>query len=171
MSQLIKTNIKNFNIRFAEENNASIILDFIKALAKYEKRLSEVVATEADIKESLFNKKIAEAIIGEYCGEPVCFAIFFHNFSTFSGKPGIYIEDIFVNPEMRGKGFGTIILEFIASLAVERNCGRIEWSVLRWNEPSIKFYEKIGATDKDEWVLYKLSGKNLTNLASSFEKD
>jgi GNAT superfamily N-acetyltransferase len=168
MGRLIKTKNKDFILRFAEEDDCSLILEFIKKLADYEKRLSEVSATESDIKESIFKNKHAEAVIGEYKGVPVGFAVFFHNFSTFLGKPGIYIEDIFVDPQMRGKGFGSIIFTFFAKLAIERNCGRVEWSVLTWNEPSIKFYEKLGAIPKKEWMLYKLSGEALSSLAHKY---
>jgi GNAT superfamily N-acetyltransferase len=168
MNRLIETKHKDFILRFAEEDDSGLILEYIKKLADYEKRLHEVSATEPDIRESLFKNKSAEAIIGEYKGVPVSFAIFFHNFSTFLGKPGIYIEDIFVDPEMRGKGFGSAIFTFFAKLALERKCGRVEWSVLTWNKPSIKFYEKLGAIPKNEWTLYKLSGKALNSLAQEF---
>jgi len=168
MSKLIKTKNKDFTLRFAEEKDSQLVLEFIKKLADYEKRLNEVTASEADIRQSLFKDKYAEAVIGEYKKVPVSFAIFFHNFSTFLGKPGIYIEDIFVDPEMRGKGFGSIIFNFFAKVALERKCGRVEWSVLTWNEPSIKFYEKLGATPKNEWMLYKLSGKSLSSLAREY---
>ena len=168
MSKLIKTKHKDFTLRFAEEKDSALVLEFIKKLADYEKRLNEVTASEADIRQSLFKNKYAEAIIGEYKKVPVSFAIFFHNFSTFLGKPGIYIEDIFVDPEMRGKGFGSIIFNFFAKVALERKCGRVEWSVLTWNEPSIKFYEKLGATPKNEWMLYKLSGESLHSLAGEY---
>jgi GNAT superfamily N-acetyltransferase len=168
MSGLINTKHKDFTLRFAEEDDCGLILEFIKKLADYEKRANEVSATESDIRQSLFKNKSAEAIIGEYKGIPVSFAIFFHNFSTFLGKPGIYIEDIFVDQKMRGKGFGSIIFTFFAKLAVERKCGMVEWSVLTWNEPSIKFYEKLGATPKNEWMLYKLSGKALSSLAQEY---
>lgn len=168
MRRLIKTKNKDFTLRFAEEDDCSLILEFIKKLADYEKRLGEVIAAESDIKESMFKNKYSEAIIGEYKGNPVGFAVFFHNFSTFLGKPGIYIEDIFVEPQMRGKGFGSIMFNFFAKLAVDRKCGRVEWSVLTWNEPSIKFYEKLGAAPKKEWMLYKLSGEALNSLANQY---
>ena len=165
MNRLIKTKNEDFTLRFAEEGDCGLILEFIKKLADYEKRLVEVSAAESDIKESMFKNKYSEAVIGEYKGTAVGFAVFFHNFSTFLGKPGIYIEDIFVDPQMRGKGFGSIIFTFFAKLAVERKCGRVEWSVLTWNESSIKFYEKLGAAPKKEWMLYKLSGEALSSLA------
>ena len=170
MNEQIKTKLKNFNIRFANEDDAGLVLDFIKQLADYEKRPHEVVATETDIKEALFERKLIEVIISEFEGNPVGFALFFHNFSTFLGKPGIYIEDLYVNPEMRGKGIGTLMLAFLAGLALERKCGRVEWTVLKWNEPSIKFYEKMGAAPKDEWTLYKISGEELKNLGKKFYK-
>jgi GNAT superfamily N-acetyltransferase len=154
-----------FIIRQTEEKDAALLLDFIRRLADYEKRLHEVTAAEEDIRSAIFDRKVAEAIIAEYKGRPVGFAIFFHNFSTFLGKPGIYIEDLFVCPEFRGKGLGKRLFSYIAQLAVSRNCGRVEWTVLTWNEPAINFYKKIGAVPKNEWMLYKLSGKALDELS------
>ena len=165
MNAAIKLALGDFKIRFADENDAELILDFIKKLADYEKKLSEVVATKDAIREVFFERKIAEAIIGEYDGKPVGFAVFFYNFSTFMGRPGIYIEDMYVNPEVRSKGIGTLMFAFIAKLAVERKCGRLEWTVLHWNKPSINFYKKMGAVAKDEWKIYKMSGSALQNLA------
>jgi len=156
---------EDFKIRFAEEIDAGLILDFIKKLADYEKKLNEVVATKNDIREVFFERKIAEAIICEYNGKPVGFAVFFFNFSTFLGRPGIYIEDIYVDPEVRNKGIGTLMFAFIAKLAAERKCGKLEWTVLRWNKPSINFYKKMGAISKDEWEIYKLDGTALGKLA------
>ena len=118
-----------------------LILEFIKELADYEKMLNEVVATEEILMESLFERKMAEVIIGEYKNKPVAFALFFHNFSTFLGRPGIYLEDLYVKPEKRGKGIGNIILSFLANLCVERRCGRLEWWCLDWNQSSIEFYK------------------------------
>jgi len=155
-----------FIIRLAQERDTSLLLDFIRRLADYEKRLHEVTATEEDVKSVIFGRKIAEAIIAEYNGEPAGFAIFFYNFSTFLGKPGIYIEDLFVCAEFRGRGLGKRLFSYIAKLAIQRNCGRVEWTVLTWNEPAINFYEKIGAVPKNEWMLYKLSGHTLEKLAS-----
>ena len=156
---------KELKIRFAKKEDTGILLDFIKRLAVYEKRSGSVTATEEDIKRTIFEKKIAEAVIAEYEGAPAGFAIFFYNFSTFTGKPGIYIEDLFVNPEIRGKGIGKLLFSYIAKIALERKCSRVEWSVLKWNKPSIKFYSGMDATLKDEWVLYKLSGKALRDIA------
>ena len=139
MTNTITTKKKDFKIRFAKENDISLILDFIRELADYEKLLHEVVATEEILMESLFVKKVAEVIIAEYKGKPIGFALFFHNFSTFLGKPGIYLEDLYVRPEMRGKGYGKTLLAFLAKLALERDCGRFEWWCIDWNEPSIEF--------------------------------
>ncbi|WP_291567242.1 MULTISPECIES: GNAT family N-acetyltransferase [unclassified Clostridium] len=168
MSTLINTKVKDFNLRFAEEKDIPLVLEFIKELADYEKLLHEVVATEEILKESLFERKVAEVVIGEYEGKPVGFALFFHNFSTFLGRPGIYLEDLYVKPEMRGKGFGKILLSFLAKLAVDRNCGRLDWWCLDWNEPSIKFYKQIGAVPMDEWTVYRVHNEALSNLAENF---
>lgn len=164
----IDTNLSNFKIRFAKENDVSLILDFIKELADYENMSGEVIATEEILKQSLFERKMAEVIIGEYNDKPAAFALFFHNFSTFLGIPGIYLEDLYVKPEMRGKGIGKNILSFLAKLCTERNCGRLEWSCLNWNEPSIKFYKNMGAIPMDEWTVYRMHGEALSNLANGF---
>lgn len=166
---IIETKIEDFCLRFAEEQDISLIFQFIKELAVYEKMLDEVVATEEILYESLFEKKAAEVIIAEYKEEPVGFALFFHNFSTFVGRPGLYLEDLYIKPEMRGKGFGKTILAYLAHLAVERNCGRMEWSCLDWNEPSIKFYKAMGAVPMDEWTVYRLHDQTLENLARQFK--
>ncbi|MDI3310127.1 MAG: GNAT family N-acetyltransferase [Thermoanaerobacterium sp.] len=170
MKDLAGKEDNRFKIRFAVENDVPLILNFIKDLAEYEKLLSEVVATEELLKESLFERKVAEVVIGEYDGEPVGYALFFHNFSTFLGRPGIYLEDLYIKPEMRGKGFGKIMLAFLAKLALERNCGRLEWSCLDWNEPSIKFYRQIGAVPMDEWTVYRVYDKALVDLAKRFDE-
>jgi GNAT superfamily N-acetyltransferase len=169
MNTTVKPDLKNFKIRFADENDAGLILEFIRKLADYEKKLSQVVATKDDIREAFFERKIAEAIIGEYNNKPVGFIVFFYNFSTFMGRPGIYIEDFYVNPEVRGKGIGTLMLAFVARLAVERKCGKLEWMVLDWNKPSINFYKKIGAISKNEWETYKLDGIALKKLAKNYK--
>ncbi len=153
-------------IRPAVIDDVPLILQFIKALAEYEKLAHEVVATEELLKETLFGKqKMAEVVIGYYKGAAVGFALFFHNFSTFVGRPGIYLEDLFVKPEYRGKGFGKALLKHVAKIAKERNCGRFEWSVLDWNEPSIKFYKSLGAKPLNDWRMFRLSGEALTALA------
>ena len=168
MNRLIDTKLSGFKLRFAELRDVSLILEFIKELAEYEKMLDEVVATEEVLREFLFDKKIAEVIIGEFQDKPVCFALFFYNFSTFLGRPGIYLEDLFVKPEMRGKGIGKIMLSFLAKLALERKCGRLEWWCLDWNEPSIDFYKHLGATPMDDWTVYRICDEKLNTLANCF---
>ncbi|MTI60968.1 MAG: GNAT family N-acetyltransferase [Firmicutes bacterium] len=170
MGKLIDTKLSDFKLRFAEISDVSLILRFIKELAEYEKMLDEVVATEEVLKESLFEKRIAEVIIGEFQDKPVSFALFFHNFSTFLGRPGIYLEDLFVKPEMRGKGFGKIMLSFLAKLAVERKCGRMEWWCLDWNKPSIDFYKHLGAIPMDDWTVYRICDEQLNTLANHFDE-
>ncbi len=152
-------------IRFADENDLALILDFIKQLATYEKMLDDVVATEELLREWLFVRKVAEVIFIMEDDAEVGFALFFHNFSTFLGKAGIYLEDLFVKPEYRGKGYGKALIKKLASIAVERGCGRLEWSCLDWNQPSIDFYLSLGAEAMDEWTVYRVAGDTLANLA------
>ena len=156
---------KDFEIRFANENDVEIILDFILKLAEYEKMLDDVVATPEILKEWIFEKKKAEVIFAVEDGKEVGFALFFHNFSTFLGRAGIYLEDLFVLPEYRGKGYGKGLLKALAEIACERGCGRLEWSCLDWNKPSIDFYLSLGATPMDEWTVYRISGKKLKEFA------
>ncbi|WP_295599264.1 GNAT family N-acetyltransferase [uncultured Methanobrevibacter sp.] len=151
-------------IRFADENDLALILDFIKQLATYEKMLDEVVATEELLNEWLFVRKVAEVIFIMEDDAEVGFALFFHNFSTFLGKAGIYLEDLFVKPEYRGKGYGKALIKKLASIAIERGCGRLEWSCLDWNQPSIDFYLSLGAEAMDEWTVYRVAGDTLANL-------
>lgn len=153
------------NIRIAVEKDVPTILGFIKELAEYEKMSDDVVATEELLKKNIFEKKLAEVIIAEYDGKPVGFALFFHNFSTFLGKSGIYLEDLYVQTSMRNKGIGKILLSHLAKIAVERDCGRLEWSCLNWNEPSIAFYKEQGAKAMDEWSVYRVTGKELLDLS------
>lgn len=160
-----ETSVEHFTIRFAEVSDVPLILQFIKDLAEYEEMLNEVVATEAILMESLFEKHQAEVIIGEYHGEPVGFALFFHNFSTFLGKANLYLEDLFVKPEMRGHGFGRILLAFLGKIAVERNCGRLDWWCLDWNVSSIEFYKSMGAKPMSDWTVYRVEGEHLKLLA------
>ncbi|HQR34606.1 MAG TPA: GNAT family N-acetyltransferase [Blastocatellia bacterium] len=160
------TNIPGFTIRQATEADVSVILQFIRGLADYERLAHEVVADEATLRRTLFGeRRVAEVLIGYDHEKPVCFALFFHNFSTFLGRPGIYLEDLFVNPDQRGKGFGKAMLAHLAKLAVERECGRLEWSVLDWNEPAINFYKSLGAKPMDEWTIFRVTGDALTQLA------
>lgn len=151
--------------RFAQEKDVSKILEFIKELAEYEKMSNQVVATEEILKEWIFEKKKAEVIFVEIDGNTAGFALFFHNFSTFLGRSGIYLEDLFVKPEYRGKGCGKALMKKLAQIAVERGCGRFEWSCLDWNTPSIGFYKSLGAQAMDEWTVYRVSGNSLKKLA------
>ena len=157
--------MNNFTIRYAEEKDVSIILSFITELAIYENMLDDVVATEELLHEWIFEKKKAEVILAVEDGKEVGFALFFHNFSTFLGRAGIYLEDLFVLPEYRGKGYGKALLKKLASVAVERGCGRLEWSCLDWNKPSIDIYLSLGAQPMDEWTVYRLTGETLNNFA------
>ena len=136
---------------------------------EYEKMLDEVENTPEMIKEWLFEKKTAETYIGEEYGKPVGFILFFHNYSTFVGRAGIYVEDLFVIPEKRGKGYGKLLLAFAAHTAVERNCGRMEWTCLNWNKPSLDFYGSIGAVKMTEWTTHRLAGNTLSNFAKSLK--
>ena len=154
-------------LRVATRDDIALIAHFIRALADYEKLLDEVRLDEGVLAEKLFGPRpYAEVLIGEINGKPQGFALFFHNFSTFEGRPGIYLEDLFVTPEARGSGLGTALLAELARLAVERDCARLEWSVLDWNQPSIGFYKALGARPMDEWTVFRLDGAALTNLAA-----
>ena len=154
------------NIRNANINDSATILGFIKELAEYENMSNDVVATEDLIKQNIFEKKWAEVIIAEFDNKPVGLALFCHNFSTFLGKSGIYLEDLYVQPAMRGKNIGKALLSSLAKIALDRDCGRLEWSCLNWNEPSIKFYKSQGAIPMDEWTVYRVTNKELNKLAS-----
>lgn len=156
---------QDLKIRFASIDDVALILKFIKGIAEYEKLLHEVDATEEILKETLFEKKQAEVIIAEWNNIPVGFALFFHNFSTFTGRAGLYLEDLFVWPEYRGKGFGKALFVELAKIAKERNCPRYEWICLDWNKPSIDFYLSMGAKPMDEWTVYRLDGSNLEKVA------
>ena len=157
--------IENFTIREAQKTDVAVILELIKGLAEYEKLSHEVVATEELLQEWLFEKKKAEVLIGECNGVAVGFVLFFHNFSTFLGRAGIYLEDLFVKPEYRGKGFGKALLVRLAKITVERGCGRFEWSCLDWNKPSIEFYLSMGAKPMDGWTVYRVTGNELIEMA------
>jgi GNAT superfamily N-acetyltransferase len=165
----ITTQIDHFTIHPATIADVPLLLAFIKELAEYERLAHEVEATEELLAETLFGPRpAAEAVIGIYAGEPVCFALFFHNFSTFLGRPGLYLEDLYVRPGMRGKGLGRTMLTYLAHLARQRNCGRFEWSVLDWNESAIKVYSSIGASAMEDWTIYRLTGPALDQLADQF---
>ena len=151
--------------RYAEKKDCGLILSFIKALAEYEKMSDQVIATEELLCEWLFEKKTAECIFVLDGKKEVGFALFFHNFSTFLGRGGIYLEDLFVLPEYRGRGYGKALLKKLAKLAVDRGCGRLEWACLDWNEPSINFYRSLGAVPMGEWTTYRVTGDKLKKLA------
>ena len=159
--------MKNTEIRFATDADTAIILGFIKALAEYEKMSDLVVADEALLREWIFEKKKAEVIFAVEDGKEVGFALFFHNFSTFLGMAGIYLEDLFVLPEYRGRGHGKSLIRELAKIAVERGCGRLEWSCLDWNTPSIDFYLSLGAEQMSEWTVYRFEGESLATLAKN----
>ena len=152
--------------RFAEPTDVPLILEFIRALADYEKLLDQVVATEDVLREWIFQRKKAEVLFALEDGKEIGFALFFHNFSTFLGRAGLYLEDLFVIPECRDRGYGKAILRELARIAVERGCGRLEWWCLDWNRPSIDFYRSLGAEPMDEWTVYRLAGDTLKQLAA-----
>ncbi len=159
-------NTSSISLRPAEVRDAGVILRFITELAAYEKLSHEVVTTEDAIREHLFcERPVVEAIVAEYDGVPAGFALFFHSFSTFLGRPGIYLEDLFVTVDLRGKGIGKALLKRLAEIAIERGCGRVEWAVLDWNEPAIQFYQGIGAAPLGEWQTYRLAGSALRDFA------
>lgn len=153
------------SFRYANNNDTSLILSFINELAKYEQMADEVIATEELLNEWLFEKEIAEVIFIMENKKEIGFALFFHNFSTFLGRGGIYLEDLYIKPEYRGKGYGKAIFKQIAKIAVERNCGRLEWCCLDWNKPSIDFYLSLGAKAMDDWTTYRISGDILNELS------
>ena len=163
--------MKDISIRYATEADAGLILEFIRELATYEKMLDDVVATEELLKEWLFEKKSAEVIFAMEGDVEVGFALFFHNFSTFLGRAGLYLEDLFVKPEYRGKGYGKGLLRKLAQIAVERGCGRFEWSCLDWNQPSIDFYLSKGAVQMNEWTIYRLTADKIDELVKRNEED
>jgi GNAT superfamily N-acetyltransferase len=154
-------------IRNAREDEVSLVLQFVRELADYEHLLHECVATEEALRQSLFGPRpYAEVVFGCVDDEPVGFALFFHNFSTFLGLPGIYLEDLFVRPAARSKGVGQALLRWLAAEAVKRGCGRLEWAVLDWNEPAIRFYKSLGARPMEEWGIFRLTGDALRDVAS-----
>lgn len=155
----------NVNFRYAERKDIHLIFEFIKALADYEHMLDEVVADEKTLEEWLFDKQKAEVIFALEGEKEVGFALFFHNFSTFLGRAGIYLEDLFVKPDYRGKGYGKAILQKLAQIAIERGCGRLEWVCLDWNKPSIDFYLSLGAEQMSDWTVYRVTGEKLSHLA------
>lgn len=157
--------MSKLSFREAEEKDCGLILFFIRELAAYEKMSDEVVATEEMLSDWLFHKHSAEVIFACEDGKEVGFALFFHNFSTFVGRAGLYLEDLYVLPEYRGRGYGKALLKRLAAIAVERGCGRMEWVCLDWNQPSIDFYRSLGARPMDEWTVYRVAGGSLEQLA------
>lgn len=155
----------NLRIRAAGEKDVKLILHMIRALAEYERMADQVTATEVLLVEWLFEKRVAEVLIAESGDNPVGFALYFFNFSTFLGKAGIYLEDLYVLPEYRRRGIGKRLLQTLASKAIERGCGRLEWSCLNWNEASIRFYRSLGAAAMSDWTVYRLTGETLAALA------
>lgn len=165
-------NMAHSTIRLATVADVPLILKFIQGLAEYEKLAHEVVATEQKLTETLFSARpAAEVVIAEYQGHPAGFALFFHNYSTFLAKPGLYLEDLFVLPEYRGKGLGKLLLTYLAKLAVDRGCGRFEWSVLDWNQPAIDFYQAQGAVLMHDLRINRVTGDKLNALAAQYQPD
>src|SRR5579859_3702121 len=159
-------------IRDATPADAALILSLIRELADYEKMIDQVTATETDIRTALFGPRpSAECVIAELDGEPAGFALFFHNFSTFLGKPGIYLEDLYVKPALRGKGIGKRLLAHLAALTLSRGCGRFEWSVLDWNAPAIRFYQSLGAQMMDAWKINRMTGDPIKGLPAEAEDE
>ena len=157
----------SISLRPAAAGDTALILSYIEGLAEYEKLSHACVATEESLRESLFGARpYAEVILAELDAKPAGFALFFHNYSTFRARPGIYLEDLYVLPELRGQGVGKALLKELARLAVERGCARLEWSVLDWNAPAIAFYQSLGAEPQDEWTIYRVTGDALTRLGS-----
>lgn len=163
--------MNHYYFRYAEPEDCALILEFIKGLAEYEKMLDQVVATEDLLREWIFEKKKAEVLFVCEDEKEVGFALFFHNFSTFLGRAGLYLEDLFVLPEYRKRGYGKALLQQLAKIALERGCGRLEWWCLDWNKPSIEFYLSLDAEPMDEWTVYRLTGDTLRKLAEDIPED
>ena len=153
------------HLRKAGPEDVGLVLFFIRQLAEYERMLDEVVADEETLRQSMFAEHAASALIAEEDGEPIGFALYFYNFSTFIGRPGLYVEDVFILPQYRGKGYGRAIFCHLAKIAVERRCARMEWTCLDWNEPSLRFYRSMGAVPMDQWTVQRLSGDALRRVA------
>ncbi|HWQ58418.1 MAG TPA: GNAT family N-acetyltransferase [Clostridia bacterium] len=168
METRVETNIEGFAIREAAEADVPLILSLIKGLAAYEKLPDAVTGTEEILRRSLFARRAAEVIIGEYEGKPAAFALYFHNFSTFQCLPGLYLEDLFVLEEYRGRGFGRAMLRRLAQIAKDRGCGRFEWICLDWNENALAVYRKLGAVPMEGWTIQRVEGEALEELARDF---
>ena len=167
----IDTQIEGLRLRAAEPEDTALVLSFIHKIARYEKMEDQVVATEATLRDSLFVRRVCECTLAYYQDKPVGFALYFENFSTFIGRAGMYLEDLYVDPEMRGKGIGKALFCFVAALAESRGCQRMEWSCLDWNRPSIAFYKSMGAVPMDEWTVYRLAGGGIGRVAAQIRLD
>jgi GNAT superfamily N-acetyltransferase len=169
MADSINTGLPGVTLRFGQQADAELILQFIRELAAYERLSQEMVADVAALRNSLFSRRpCAEVVIADCDGKAAGFALFFTSFSTFAGKPGIYLEDLFVRPAFRRRGIGRVMLSWLASLARQRGCGRLEWAVLDWNQPAIDFYKTLGAQAMDAWTVFRLAGTPLEDLAAAF---
>lgn len=165
-----ETTLDGFTIRTTTEKDTPLIYRFICELADYEGLLHEVKSTEEILRQSIFEEHACKVVIAEYKKEPIGFAMYFHNFSTFEGRPGLYLEDLYIDPAYRGKGFGKKLLQFLAHIAVEKNCKRFEWWCLDTNTPSIEFYKSLGAIPMDEWTVFRIDGDTLPKMAEAFSK-
>ena len=167
---MIATSQPGVRLRFAQRQDAALVLSFIRELAEYEKLGHQVVADEDTLADSLFGEHpAAEVVFAEVDGEPAAFALFFHNYSTFLGRRGLYLEDLYVRPRFRGEGLGRLLMAFLARLAIERGCGRFEWWVLDWNSDAIRFYRDLGASGMDDWTVQRITGEALQRLAGQFD--
>jgi L-amino acid N-acyltransferase YncA len=164
------TETAGFTLRPAEESDIPVLFELVRELATYEKILDDLKATEAMLHEAIFVRKVVEVLMAEYNNEMAGYAMYFYNFSSFIGLPGLYLEDIYIRPQYRGKGFGKFSLAYLARLAMEKNCWGMEWTVLDWNKPSIDFYESIGAYNRNGWLIYRLKDEALANLAGSINE-
>lgn len=167
ISEPPQSTIPGLTIRFAQPKDSGLVLEFIRDLAEYEKLSHEVTTSESQLRDSLFTEQSpARVLLGFLNDNPAAFALYFYNFSTFLGRRGIFLEDLFVKPVYRGRGIGKAMLTALSRIAVAENCGRLEWSVLDWNEPAIGFYRNLGAVSMDEWTTFRLTGESLSNLAN-----
>lgn len=171
MSEYITTKIDGYRLKHAEVEDSAKILQLIKELAGYENMTNLVKTTEEDIRKYIFEEKVAGVVFGEYQGEVVGYILFFYNFSTFNGKPGLYLEDLFIKPEFRKLGFGKLFFEYLGYLAKKKGCKRLEWTCLDWNEPSIQFYKARGGKALKEWNLFRMDGESLELLSGDFAEE
>ncbi|MBE0700688.1 MAG: GNAT family N-acetyltransferase [Acholeplasmataceae bacterium] len=170
MNQIFQTPIPVFIIRTTNENDVSLILSYIRKLAIYEKMEEQVIATVEGLRKTLFDQKYAEVLLAYESNQPVGFALFFHNYSTFQGKPNLFLEDLFIDEAYRGKGYGKLMFACLAKIAVKRGCSRLDWCCLNWNESALQFYQNLGGKHLNTWFLYRLQDNQLKAVASLFEK-